>query len=792
MAIGTIIAVAALVLSVASFFLAPKPPSQRRPLAGLDEFDFPTAEAGREIPVLQGTREIRGPNVVWYGHLASWRSGGDDQYSHYAIGVHMVICHGPIDEISRIRVEEKTALSGSLSDGNYYIDKPWLFGGRKKEGGLEGTVGIQMGAVTQTADPYLVARLGNTCPAFRGVVSVILKQMYIGTTSYMKPWAFRCTRVMTTSNGQQQWYPAKAAIGPDMNPAHMIREDLTDAVWGMGYSAQDIDDANFRAVADTLYDEGFGLSLLWSRTEPLEDYISKTLEHIEAVIRVGRVSGQFEIKLLRDDYDPEALLVLDETVVTKVTNYKRPATGELINQVVVTYWNTERQKDDTASADDIALQAEQQGVVQESVDYPGITNPVLASRVAARDLQALSTPLSSCTVYANRRAAELQVGDPFKLSWPKMGIESVIMRVVNIELGGLTDNQVKITCAQDVFALKSALYTPPAGTEWEEPDNAPQAVQYRHIVEAPYYSLVKNQWADAQVAIAAAAPTSDATFAGISSTHGDPGYDDAGDLPFAPVAVLDADMDEQQTVWPVSDFEGFGRPDSPALVGSYAVAGTEVLVVEAATETEVTVGRAAMDTVPVKHLAGERILFSGPYTRNDAWTYAAGQTTSIKLLTNTGQGELDAGLAPVDSVTFDQRAERPYPPANITLNGDYWAADVHGDINVAWAHRNRVTQGATLVDWYAGSITPEVGTTYDIALKQGASVVASVTDVTGTSAVITPPADGEYTLEVISKRDGLTSWLTVSHTFNWTRTEPMVTEAGEPMLTEAGDVMILE
>ena len=163
-----------------------------------------------------------------------------------------------------------------------------------------------------------------------------------------------------------------------------------------------------------------------------------------------------------------------------------------------------------------------------------------------------------------------------------------------------------------------------------------------------------------------------------------------------------------------------------------------------------------------------------------------------QLLTNTGQGELDAGLAPVDSVTFDQRAERPYPPADVTLNGDSWPADVHGDINVAWAHRNRVTQGATLVDWYAGSITPEAGTTYDITLKQGGSVVDSVTDVSGTSGVITPPSDGEYTLEVISKRDSLTSWQAVSHTFNWTRTEPMVTEAGEPMLTEAGDVMILE
>lgn len=43
---------------------APKP-------SGLGEFDLPTAEVGREIPVLFGTRDLNGPNVVWYGDLAS-------------------------------------------------------------------------------------------------------------------------------------------------------------------------------------------------------------------------------------------------------------------------------------------------------------------------------------------------------------------------------------------------------------------------------------------------------------------------------------------------------------------------------------------------------------------------------------------------------------------------------------------------------------------------------------------------------------------------------------------------
>lgn len=56
--------IVALVVSYASM---PKP--QNKKPAGLGDIETPTAEVGREIPVLFGTRDLNGPNVVWYGHL---------------------------------------------------------------------------------------------------------------------------------------------------------------------------------------------------------------------------------------------------------------------------------------------------------------------------------------------------------------------------------------------------------------------------------------------------------------------------------------------------------------------------------------------------------------------------------------------------------------------------------------------------------------------------------------------------------------------------------------------------
>ncbi|QQK88547.1 hypothetical protein [Vibrio phage PH669] len=63
----------ALAVVVAALIIgqAMSPRTQAIKPAGLDEFQAPTAEVGREIPVAFGTVDVRGPNVVWYGDLRS-------------------------------------------------------------------------------------------------------------------------------------------------------------------------------------------------------------------------------------------------------------------------------------------------------------------------------------------------------------------------------------------------------------------------------------------------------------------------------------------------------------------------------------------------------------------------------------------------------------------------------------------------------------------------------------------------------------------------------------------------
>lgn len=54
-----------IVALVVAYAYSPKPEDT----AQLQQVEAPTADEGREIPVLFGTRDIKQPNVVWYGDV---------------------------------------------------------------------------------------------------------------------------------------------------------------------------------------------------------------------------------------------------------------------------------------------------------------------------------------------------------------------------------------------------------------------------------------------------------------------------------------------------------------------------------------------------------------------------------------------------------------------------------------------------------------------------------------------------------------------------------------------------
>jgi hypothetical protein len=698
----------------------------------------------------------------------------------YYLGLHMVLCHGPIDKLVRIEVDEKIAWDGTNTGGTININADSLFGGEEREGGISGAVDLAMGGPTQTKNSYLQARLGTNIPAYRGVVSTILKQVYIGLNPYLKRWAFWGERIHVRQNGIAQWYDAVAAIGNDMNPAHIIRECLTDPNWGMGYSEADVDDVSFMVAADQLLTEEMGISLLWDKSTVIQEFIELILKHIDGSLYVDRNTGLFTLKLARGGYDLGSLLTLDESSIEKITDFKRNTVGELVNSVTVIYWDGTTGKKNSVTVQDIALAAQQQATIGTTKQFPGFTNGTIASRVASRSLKALSVPLASATIYANRAAAALNIGDVFKLSWTQYGLTQTVMRVANIELGSLGSNMVKISCVEDVFAISDAIYAPPPPSGWVQPNNPPAACPYHSVIEAPYWEVVQRLGeTEAQakdltasyVVVTGVRPSDDATNAKLYTNPTGSLYEEAGTVDFCPTAVNVGAIGYTETVIPLAsaiDVDIVGT-------NTYAVWGTEIVRVDAISSNSMTVARGCLDTVPRLHADGERVFFSDAFYETDTIEYVDGELARITLLPTTGLGTLAIGSAVQQTAVMDARLSRPYPPARLGLQSTYYKADIIGnqDLIVTWRHRDRLQQTASLIGSDVNSdIGPEATTTYTIELRtQSGTLISSATGLTGITHTFTLAAMGANygRLRVLlwSVRGGLDSY--TKHDYEFTR-----------------------
>lgn len=673
-------------------------------------------------------------------------SGGQTKGYKYFLGMHFVFCHGPIDKFTKIEFDSKVAWTGNATGGTISLSAETLFGGEDREGGVSGDIDIQMGESTQLPNSYLVGQLGSYVPGFRGVVGAIFKKFYFGMTPYLKPPSFWGQRILIRQDGIPQWYIDKAAVGQDMNAAHIIRECLTDTGWGMGYPETEIDDTAFMAAADTMYAEGMGLSLLWDKSVTLEDFIKEILKHIDGSLYVDRSSGKFVLKLARGGYSIPSLLVLDETCIDKITDFKRNTVGELINSVTVIYTDAISGENNSVTVQDIALAAQQQAIVPTTKQFPGFTNGAIATKVAERSLRALSVSIASGTIYANRKAASLNIGDVFVLNWPRYGIAQLVMRVGNVELGALDSNVVKLSVVEDVFAISSAIYMPPSPSEWTSPTTVPATCPYHCMMESTYWELcqrVGETYAKGLdinsgfAVITGVRPSGDSTNAKLytnptTSLY----YETSATVDFCPSAVITSSLDYVQTSIPISQ----GIDLDLVNTGTYVILGTEIMSVLSVSLTTVTVGRGVLDTVPVKHTLGERLYFADAYFESDKIEYTSGENVRNKLLPTTGKGTLIIGSAPEQIITIQKRAGRPYPPQGLRLNGFIYPSSIlsTSDLVVDWYHRDRLQQTATLIDTNFGSIGPEVGTTYTcrILLLNG-TVIASHTGINTSTTTFT-------------------------------------------------------
>lgn len=477
-------------LLVAAIFLAPKPNIENAKAGVLGDFKIPRIDEGTPKQLVYGTARIDGPVMLSYGHLRTVRIREKVKVGlfkkkkitvgyQYYLGMQFGLCLGrdvPSGEPVRLRgvwVGNKKVFSGDQgTDGaNFTISNPNLFGGYKDGGGISSGCTWYTGSWTQSIDTYVNGFLTANAPAYRGLAYFVWRGGLIGESTNIRQFAFEVSYV---PNGLGLPIPADTY---SCNPCEALYDIFTNG-WGrLGRDPTLINTSNFVAVGNVLHSE---LNYVNGKIEnPIQakQFINEVLNQIDGILYENMVSGQINIKLIRDDYVVGGLPVFDEVDISKVNNFDAKMWEDTINEARVVFTSrTEEYKDKGAFAQDGASISATGVKKTVTHNFPLCNNATLANQLAARELQFSGTPLIQAQLVTNRRGATLAPGDVFVWNWDEYQISDAVMRVLKVETGDLENNRVIIDCIQDKFSTSESVYAEPPDSEFVAPELDPIAV----------------------------------------------------------------------------------------------------------------------------------------------------------------------------------------------------------------------------------------------------------------------------------------------------------------------------
>lgn len=720
------------------------------------------------------------------------------QVSSYYMSMHMGICLGPVDALLAIYASEKTAWEGSATtEQTIAINQPSLFGGNKKEGGLQGDVRFMPGGTpgTVTMLQNLAARLGKTaetCPAFAGIANLFFVGSVADTTSaflwgmnnpYIKPvWAKvrRRSNSFVAKPGEPSNY---SDMGSESNPAHMIYECLTNTEWGMGASPSIIDVTSFQDCAKTFFDEDFGLSMIWTQQASIESFIGEIIDHVQATLFVNPLTGLLTLKAIRDDYDPEDLAVLD-TTNCRIVDFQRKLWGETINEINVTWTNPVNEKEETVTLHDLANVEMQGGIVSDTRNYYGVRTVDLAMAIAARDIRTAAAPLASFDIEADRTMWGVLPGGVVKLNYPEYGIEGLILRIGNVDYGKPGDSKIRFSALEDIFGLPQTAYTVPTETGWESEAQDPSDAEYVQIMTLPTYfaaqvlgqsGALAPEYPEVLAGILVATENRDTRsydlFGEVVQPNGELGMSLLGTKPVLARSTLQAALDAEAST--TTNGDDLGIPGmtvgNPPLDSGFIIFGeggdtdTEIAMISSATATysSITIERGVLDTVPRAWPAGTPVWYiENGIVFGNGTIFADGSDATFQVCPSTSKGTLDIADASEHVETLTGRPHFPARPANVQIEGQGFGVifTSTGDFDVTWANRNRLTEDSQVVLWEDGDITAEVGQTTTVTvMDMDRNILTVHDDLTGTSFTLPGASfDGGNVgiVRVTAKRDG--------------------------------------
>lgn len=749
--------IASLVLfigSTASSVLLNRRTEQKPP--GSDEIDFPTLDSKAKRAIVWGRAKRSGPNILWWGDYRAYPETDEDLWGRestvgfrHHFGIQFGLCAGELDELTRVWMGDQIILDTPIvGEGTGDIYEPRMWGGEAlgQEGGVVGVLEFYPGSKTQSASSYLQGLQGGVTetPAYRGMAHAVWRGPsagfhdlvdsgtyedvngddqpnynwrghrylffplgYLGMVQTPAPLSFEVKRI---PNGLGLSGGKEVCGAGGANLANVFYDMLTNADWGMGESASDIDTTNFSAAADVFYTEGNGFDFAWVNESTLDDVWRIVEEQGDCFCHFNRNTEKWEIKLIRADYTLGSLPVLDSSNVLRVEEWKVPLWDDTKNQVFasaevysekVKNWITT-----VAHSPDIA-NFNAQGGKYESVDveFPGCSDRDLLEQLSARRLRVVSRPLRFGTMLVDRVGWDINPGDVLRFSYEFADGSTVTdmpIRIRSVRLGEIEKNEIRLDFDEDVFFYYAGLTAAPNDSDWEDPITVPDPIPTDEdvIEELPRAIAVRSPAPGSfdRLLLGCRYQNDGASRVPVFTRHasGSPtgAYDsDTTILRFLPVGALNAALPQDTTNPTTSGTEDIRVDPTPSAVVELlaafdtltATAGDiganlynlvkiddEILavttVVDNTTHILLRVAyRGFMDTTPRPHALGSSVFVLQASVGERS--YPRTNNVDVQLRPESSSGAVLESTANTVLIALADRGRAPYPTTAMELNG---------------------------------------------------------------------------------------------------------------------------
>ena len=547
--------------------------------------------------------------------------------------------------------------------------------------GIEGDTGYEP---SDRPAPYSSAASG-----YPGIVTLTptLRHNYYGRSNILPQITAEVQRIPRFFNLPDATVKVN---GVDANPALCLYECLTDTEWGLGVPHGRIDDAAFISAAQTLATEGHGYSRMVQEQTSVDDLMAEIEAEIDGLVYLDS-TGRWTIRLIRDDYAKDDLVVIDDSNILGIQDLERKTYEDPTNSVTVSYSDRGRdyENNDVTAFDQASLQESGLEERNSRQTLAGVTNEALAVSIANRMVRQLSTPQATMRLTVDRSLWHLEPGQPVLVRTAQLGLDEMVMRVTKLNLGRPGSDSLALTLTEDVFSSPSQESLIPATGS----------------VNGDFGDAISALDADQQVAIEAPRRLVDLSGATYNTAHRVAVA--GGQISQMTSLRVDVDGGIDRTVlfvsYPAKLAKGLGRetgtatpsialvaddapsvaamfkpsPDAEAL-DNLILVGDELMLVSSAhlSGDEVvlsTVYRGVLDTAQTTHAAGTPVFVLKPTSSILAEQFSVGDSPVIDLRPRFGAATVSAGDAIDMTLTVGDRYNKPYPPSRILVNGEPWA-----------------------------------------------------------------------------------------------------------------------